>query len=302
MRTETEPSCCFGFEVNGPVELRFLRFGRGEPLEVRTHENGAASPGERLILDWEARPDRPFGARLFRSGRRYRLWISDGGWFVIDPYAPAIEVPAAEEPVRREARLWGVPALLCALHRGVLPLHAAAVEVDGAAVLLAAPRAVGKTTLAAGFARAGFRILSEDVAWLQVGDSFAAVPGPATLRLRPDVAAALEVPGSVPVAEDGDRVHLALVETGRGDCAPVPLKAVLLLRPGEPEIRVRRTIAQTALRDLWPLAFRIPVEPLVRSSFSTIADLVAGAPVFDLSYPCSLETLDATVEAIASRV
>lgn len=47
--------------------------------------------------------------------------------------------------------------------RGVVPLHAATVEVDGEAVSFAGPSGAGKSTLADAFARRGHRILSDDV-------------------------------------------------------------------------------------------------------------------------------------------
>lgn len=47
------------------------------------------------------------------------------------------------------------------------PLHAAAVVRDGAAVILAGPSTVGKSTLAYAAARAGLRVLAEDTVHLQ---------------------------------------------------------------------------------------------------------------------------------------
>lgn len=47
--------------------------------------------------------------------------------------------------------------------RGVVPLHAATVEVDGEAVSFAGPSGAGKSTLADAFARRGHRVLSDDV-------------------------------------------------------------------------------------------------------------------------------------------
>ena len=52
--------------------------------------------------------------------------------------------------------------MLCFRARGDTALHAAAVEVDGQAVVLGAPGTFGKTTLAAAFHAAGHRLLSED--------------------------------------------------------------------------------------------------------------------------------------------
>jgi hypothetical protein len=47
--------------------------------------------------------------------------------------------------------------------RGVVPLHAATVEIDGEAVAFSGPSGAGKSTLADAFARRGHRVLSDDV-------------------------------------------------------------------------------------------------------------------------------------------
>lgn len=53
--------------------------------------------------------------------------------------------------------------------RGVVPLHAATVDIDGEAVSFAGPSGAGKSTLADAFARRGHRILSDDVSPLDTG-------------------------------------------------------------------------------------------------------------------------------------
>ena len=47
--------------------------------------------------------------------------------------------------------------------RGVLPIHAASVDIDGEAVVLAGASGAGKSTLAAAFWRRGHAVLSDDV-------------------------------------------------------------------------------------------------------------------------------------------
>lgn len=47
--------------------------------------------------------------------------------------------------------------------RGVVPVHAATIEIDGEAVSFAGPSGAGKSTLADAFARRGHRVLSDDV-------------------------------------------------------------------------------------------------------------------------------------------
>ena len=148
-------------------------------------------------------------------------------------------LPDTENVVRREERLWSIPAMLCFLARGDAALHAAAVEVDGQAVVLAAPGSFGKTTLAAAFHAAGHRLLSEDTTCIRGAEAPLVVPGPAMLRLRHDVAEQLEIPNATPVGTvEDDRVHLALDPAVRGDCSPVPLRAIVLLRHADEGFRI----------------------------------------------------------------
>jgi hypothetical protein len=294
------PQTCFGFQAVGDPALQLLRFGRGEPLEVGTHTDGAAQPGDRLLLEWKPTTARPFEARLYRARHLYRLWLSDGGWFVVDPDAPSVSLPDGEDPVRREERLWGVPAMLCGLHRGALPLHAASVQLGAGALVLAAPRTAGKSTLAAGFARAGYRVLSEDVTLLRFSPGPSVVPGPAGLRLRRDVAGRLEIPAARVLSEDDDRVHLSFELRGRGDCAPVPVSGLVLLQPPAGDFAVERVPTREALRALWPLAFRLPAQAVVRRCFAMMAELAEAVPVARARYPRSLAELGATVERIAA--
>jgi hypothetical protein len=190
-----------------------------------------------------------------------------------------------------------LPALLCLLERGVLPLHAAAVDVGGRAVVLGAPGRGGKTTLAAACARAGLRVLAEDVAAITATGSI--LPGPAMLRLRHDVVGMLgSVPGRV-LGRDDDRVHLALEPPGDG--TPLPLGAVVLLRNGGGEgIELGPADPQAALRDLWSLSFNLPTTEDRARCFSALADLVACVPVLDLDRPLRPGSLAATVEAVVA--
>jgi hypothetical protein len=80
---------------------------------------------------------------------------------------------------------------LANFHLSVLdrqPLHAACVERDGLALLLVGPAGVGKSTLTYTAAREGYRILAEDIVWLQLRDTFAIWGLVTRLFLPPDSA------------------------------------------------------------------------------------------------------------------
>ncbi|HXV32461.1 MAG TPA: hypothetical protein VD769_00520 [Gaiellaceae bacterium] len=286
------------------LSFEYLRGGAGERMTVAEVESGPADPGAgkgELVSEWTPIPDRRLWARLYADGPRYRLWVEGYGTFAVDPQAPSVGLPAGEaEEVRREERLWGIPAMLCFLARGDLPLHAASVDVGGEAVLLAAPGTFGKTTLAAGFDAAGYRVLAEDVSCIRFSPDPEVVPGPAMLRIRRDVAGGLELPGARAVAESDDRIHFSLDPERRGDTSSVPLRAIVLLRRGEDGIALEPVPAADALRDLWPLSFRLPTAEDGARCFDGLARLAAGVPIRNLVRPLRLDELPRVVERIVA--
>jgi hypothetical protein len=285
---------CYGYEVRSSLPLAYLRNGGGGD-ELHVNPLGAAPDHEELVLEFE----RP--ARLHRAGDGYALWVGELGWYGVDPAAPSIGVPEDADELQREERLWGVPALLCFRARGDLPLHAASVEVDGEAVLLAAPGRFGKTTLAAAFCSAGHRLLAEDLSCVRLGERPSVLPGPALLRVREDVAAGLDLPGETLGVREG-RLHVSLAEDARGDGAPVPVRAIVLVTGSSPEITVQPVRPQEAARDLWALTFRLANDADRARSFMQVAELASAVPVWSLTRPLGLEHLAETVERIAEGV
>jgi hypothetical protein len=286
---------CYGFAIESQLELAYLREGGGTPLVVAAG-NGHGHEGE-AVLEWRD----PFRASLYASGPTYRLWVEGLGWYEIDTEQGRILVPDSGQRVLLEERLWGIPLALSFAARGDLPLHAAAVEINGEAVLIAAPGVFGKTTLAAAFASAGHRVLTEDLSCLRFADGAALVPGPAMLRLRRDVVEEIELPPGTVVLDEPLRVHLALDEAARGDCSPVPVRAIVVIRPGA-EIELDRVAAPEAIRDLLALSFRLPADDEHRRAFEGVADLVRDVPVWGLVRPDRFAALPAVVAKVVANV
>jgi hypothetical protein len=292
---------CFGFMPVSQLRFEYLRDGGGDRLEVSERDGEVEDAGGTLINEWTPIPEKRSWARLYDDGGRYRLWIDGSGSFYVDPRTPSVELPTGlESTVKREERLWGIPALLCFLGRGDHPLHAAAVEVEGEAILLAAPGYSGKTTLAAGFAAAGYRVLSEDVSCLRPSSPPTLVPGPAMLRIRRDVADRLELPGASEVAGGDDRVHYSLDRPSRGDCRPLPIRAFVLLRLADSGISLERVPATNALRELWPLSFRLPTLEDRARCFQGVTALADAVPVWNLHRPFRLDLLGDVVQKIVA--
>src|SRR5213080_4607322 len=128
-----QPGCTltssnFGFRICSQTPLRFLRSGGGaETLDVTVAPEPRSRPATPPLVEWTFRgPDREVRCTLYQIQRAFELWASDMGAYHIDPTVGRIEMPESDDALMREQRMWGVPAALCCMHRGDLPLHAAA--------------------------------------------------------------------------------------------------------------------------------------------------------------------------------
>jgi hypothetical protein len=290
---------CYGYDVYSDLPLNYLRSGGGERLEVVAGIQPDQPPGE-LLREWEP-PYFPIHARLYRDGSGYRLWNHDAGWFKIEPHLPRITVPPGGNPVRTEERVWGLPVMLCFLERGDLPIHASCVEIDGRALLLAAPKKYGKTTLAAAFASAGYRVLAEDLVCLRHGSPPVVVPGPAMLRIRRDLADAFTVAGAVELGRDEDRLHLSL-GLNRGTSDPIPLGGIAILTEGDTDPRVEALGAADAVADLWYLSFKLHNDEDLQRCFEGVTRLAFAARIWTLTRRLRLEELAPTVERLVDAM
>jgi hypothetical protein len=294
---------CFGWEIRSPTEFAYLRGGGGEPLTIEVASGEAPAGERRLLVEYLSTPESPINARLYGDDSTFRLFVAGagGGWFSIDTRTPRIEIPPSDDPIRREERLWGIPAALCFLARGDLPLHAAAVELDGA-ILLAAPSGFGKTMLSAFMVASGLRLLGEDLSCIRLGPEPSVVPGPAMLRLRRGLAEQLELSHTHELGTRDDRVHLALDGALRGDCRPVAIRAVVLLHEDDEGVSLERVPRAAAVQDLWSLSFRIPRDTDRERCFRGVAELAESIPIWSLRYPRRLDALAQAAERVLTGV
>jgi hypothetical protein len=294
---------CYGYGVRSSLDFTYLREGGGDPFDVVEHPDTGKVPDGEPVLEWTPRPEHPFHARVYERGGTFDVWIDGMGTFHVDPDASHVSVPADAEPVRREERLWGIPAALCFTRRGDVALHAAAVEVDGRAILLTAPGRFGKTTLATAFLQRGHRVLAEDLACCRVSGSDhgpVVFPGPSVLRVRRDVYDHFgSIDGTSVVADDPERVHLAMEDRLRGSADPVPIAAVVVLRRSSPGIRLERAEATALLPDLWTVSFNLPIEADRTRCFAGIVDLVDAVPTWTLDRPLSYGSLSQVLDDVS---
>lgn len=171
--TPTECSL-FGLKVRS--ELPLPGFPQGPPGEASVEVRfGPVAVG---AAEWASVT--PEGDLLLRIANVGRFRVSGGREIVIDPEPEASE---------RNQRVFLLGSAFGALlhQRGLLPLHANAVEIGGRAFLFIGRSGAGKSTLAAWFHDRGHRVLADDVCAISLeGAQALAMPGVPRLRLWKD--------------------------------------------------------------------------------------------------------------------
>jgi hypothetical protein len=196
-------------EAEGDVDVR-LRYGDVPPGDEAVSIDG--------------------GTLVFRVDGVADYMVVDGREVVIRPATGGIE---------GDVRLWLFGSIFAALlhGRGILPLHASGIETDAGAVLFAGHSGIGKSTLAAAFGRRGFRIVTDDVSGIRLGEGGApeVLPGIARLKLHADTLTTLGIdprglerlrPGAGKFAYPAHRIQVRrtlplhrvfFIETGEGN-------------------------------------------------------------------------------------
>ncbi len=214
----------FGLAVRSDLELPELPAAAEEAVadvEVRLAAPGAAGPDEGSVTLED-------GALMLAVAGIGRYRVRDGREIVVEP---------APEASGRNVRLFLLGSAFGALlhQRGLLPLHANAVEVEGRAIAFLGPSGAGKSTLAGWFHRRGLRVLADDVCVVGFGEGGEPFVqgGLPRLRLWRD---ALErdgrSPGNFELSYDGaDKYD---VPTGEDPLlGPLPLAQLYLLARAE---------------------------------------------------------------------
>jgi hypothetical protein len=97
-------------------------------------------------------------------------------------------------------------------------------------------------------------------------------------------------------------VQLAIGGESRGDCAPVPLRAIVLLEPSSNGTALNAVDPFAAVRDLFALSFRLPQDADRARAFAGVADVVRSVRLWRLRYRHRLDALDDAVDAVVTGV
>lgn len=265
------------------------------------------TPDLRIRLgDVDALTDAVAVNALARVDGRGRLMIEDAGApcrVVVDETLTAtVETAGATDWHRVRLRLLAFLLAFAGYHRGALPLHAEAVEVDGRTMALCGPSGAGKSTLAAALVARGHTLLCDDIAMLRMdeGGGCALYPSVAQLKLTPPAARALNMDGAgLPLSgreRTKDLVRLALPASDR----PRRLSALVLLDGAADRPTLSRLSAFQVLGRRHDFLYRPALalglsETDLSKRFLT---LLRAAPVQRLARPMALERLDEGAQAV----
>ena len=279
----------FGLNLHSAVPLPELPVAMPDSAPDMTIDHGDV-PGE---IEGDGRPQPIDGGAMFAIEGIARYAILGGTRIVIEP-APG----AAERNIR--LYLLGSAMGMLLHQRGLLPLHANAVEIDGKAVAFMGPSGAGKSTLAAWFHDRGYRVIADDVCVVRFdGEGQPNLsPGLQRLRLWKD---AIEATGretsrydrSYVGDEDWDKFDVPLAQRS-GAAEATPLAAIYLLATKQ-AFGISRLDGMMAADAVFANTYRgqyVAMAQSARTHWASCAKLIAGTPIFLAERQWGLPMLD----------
>lgn len=279
-------------------------------MELVATSNSLRSP---LVRQRLRRPEADdwFHHAALDDGSTYLLWtrLSE---FLISPDGRLITCHALDEVSSETLSTYLITqALSCAMvQQGIEPLHATVAVVDGEAVAFLGNCGHGKSSLGAAFLKAGYPLLTDDLLVLSQDESpsgrLAAQPGPARIKLFPEIAKSLIDTRRTGVRMNPETSKLILPLSQDEHCATaVPLRTIYVLnqpavrRPAR-RISIRTLSPRRACLELIANTFNLIItdRSRLKRQFEWAARLATLAPVKSLSYPRNLSQIGNVVDAI----
>lgn len=225
-------------------ELGPLTSDEASDADIRVSLGQVEAAGEAALRGGFVRRTGPDEV-VIETRRSGRFRIAAGREVIVHP---APDVPEGDI---RAVLLGSVLGLLCH-QRGLLPLHANALDFEGAAIVFAGPSGAGKSTLAAHFLDRGYRMMADDVCAIGFGADGrpVAYPGVPRVKLWPDALAATgRVPDAYPLAASGSAKRA--IDARAAASGPLPLERIYILDRGDDPapVRIRGTRALRAVLD-----------------------------------------------------
>ena len=236
----------------------------------------------------------------------YRLLFGGAIEFEVSADGTRINKPSTRDVGQETVdTLYFNQVLPLALSRqGKLVLHAACIETGDASLAFVGKSGQGKSTLAASFARNGFRFLTDD--GLQIEDSVDGVviqPSRPSIRLWDDSRDAILHAGhlTAPPAEYTSKARFLADESLVWCDEPRVLRCAYLLGDGSATVPTITPVRPSeAMVELVSYSFLLDIEEreALTRHFSQLSRLVSAVKVFRLDYPREYARLPEVRQAI----
>ena len=296
-----------------PLPLREMRSPAGTALceleILESNESLADAIPDRATL--QRNPSSGFDFGHFPDGSSYVRWENIGE-VLISKDGGSITCRSFHQTNSESFQVYllGQALSFALVKRGFEPLHATAVAVEGQAVAFLGDCGFGKSTLAAALLQAGYRLLTDDLLLLQTTPrGILAYPGPARIKLFPEMASKLMGKGSSGVPMNPQTQKLIVGLNADSMCGEaVPLAAVYVLAsPNEgagggicTAPISRREAFVTLLGSAFNYVISDPAR--LRRQFDSMQRLANATTIRRLGYPRSLEFLPMVRETILSEL
>jgi len=224
---------------------------------------------------------------LLAPPRNLRRWFRPQVLFFFDGRSPFRPLPMGQAFAFFE---WGLNWCVGQHAHQYLILHAAVVEKNGRAIIMAAPPETGKSTLCAGLMARGWRLLSDELALITPEDGLLTpIPRPVSLKNKSIGLIRDFVPGATIGLEStettkGIVAHMKVPDESVEKAEERTLPAWVVCpkyEPGAPAKLERRSKGQTFLY-LVENAFNYNI--LGTRGFETLASLIDNCACYDFSY------------------
>jgi hypothetical protein len=274
----------------------------GRVLRIR---QGGVLPSPTRVIDEKRLDDGRLWLAVFGATKGLIFHFPELAQFAVSPDGLCVDYfiePGVPEESLRHLLLDQVLPYLAASWGGQV-FHASAVEISGAAVGFLGDSGRGKSTLAAAFARRGFRVVTDDC--LSVSEArgeYQVRPWSSDIRLWPEsIQAVWGAPvGSKAVAHYTRKQRIATPPPSAE--LPLPLERLYFLQPPSDDtaIRIVPMPPREACIELTRQAFLLdPSDPIqVRNLFEDVGSMAESCSIHRLSYPRDANLLPAVVEAV----
>lgn len=242
---------------------------------------------------------------------RYQSWIDPReAWsVVITPDRLTIHWSAGIDPTDIPTVLQGGALACLLLLRDVPALHAAAIDVGGAAILILGDSGAGKSTTAAALIRHGCRLVADDTAALERrGTSVVVHPGLPRLRILEDSAQSLgwDVRSLHTVFRNDFNGRKWFIEGEATSNEPLRVSAIYILREraaGRGDAAIETMTPVRALGDLLRHSHGavVPDRARTQTLFESLRAIVGLVPVHEVRAVDALEQLPVLAAALVRR-